>query len=431
MSNTFKPADILLPKKGIDQSKWSVVACDQFTSQPEYWERVESIVGDAPSCYRMIFPEVYLEEDGAEERIEMINATMEQYEENGIFECYKDAMIYMERTDSEGHVRAGIVACFDLEDYDYHKGSASLIRATEATVESRIPPRVKIRQNAIVELPHIMILIDDPKHTVIEPLEAKKESLTKVYDYDMMLAGGHNVGYLLGEEEQKQVLAALDFLGEQENFDDRYKVKDLPVLLYAMGDGNHSLATAKAYYEQIKADHPGEDMSNHPARYALAELVNLHSPALAFEAIHRIITDVDVPHLLRSMKEELSLSSSWSKTEKELRVGEQTFEIMQNGETRTVWIGNPSSTLTVGSLQKFLDDYLSKNYGKIDYIHGIDVMEQLTTKENSIGFILPDMQKSELFPTVIADGALPRKTFSMGHAADKRYYMECRKIVKD
>ena len=429
MNTTLKAADILLPGKDIDQRKWSVVACDQFTSQPEYWEKVESIVGNAPSCYRMIFPEVYLEEKDKEERIQTINETMKKYEQNGIFETYENAMIYVERTDSEGNVRAGIVACFDLEDYDYHKGSSSLIRATEATVESRIPPRVKIRQNAIVELPHIMILIDDPEKTVIEPLEGEKNKLNKLYDYDMMLGGGHNVGYLLGEKEQNKVLEAIACLKNQENFNARYGVENLPVLLFAMGDGNHSLATAKAYYEQLKAEHPDQDLSQHPARYALAELVNLHSPALEFEAIHRIVTDVDVEDLMLCLKKELKLSTTESQTTKEKLLGLQSFEIMESGQARRVWIGNPSSTLTVGSLQNFLDAYLKEKGGKIDYIHGRDVMESLTQQKDSVGFLLPDMKKSELFPTVIADGALPRKTFSMGHAPDKRYYMECRKIV--
>ncbi len=423
MKNTFRAADILLPTEEIDQSIWSVVACDQFTSEPEYWEKVEEIVGENPSTLRMIYPEVYLEEENAQERIEKINATMEEYMKKNVLKIYPDAMIYVERTDSEGKMRAGIVGAFDLEDYDYNKGSGSLIRATEATVIERIPPRLKVRKNAPIELPHIMILVDDPDKKIIEPLTAMKDKLKKVYDYDMMLGGGHNCGYLLGQEEQKQVIDALEILGRKEHFEEKYQIKDKPVLLYAMGDGNHSLATAKANYENLKAANPDKDFSNHPARYALAELVNLHSDALEFEAIHRILTEVDVEDILKNMETYLQISN-------EEIAGAQSFEIMENGETRTVWIGKPSSKLTVGSLQKFLDEYLESHQGKIDYIHGIDVMKNLSSKENSVGFLLPDMEKSELFPTVIMDGALPRKTFSMGHAVDKRYYMECRSIVE-
>lgn len=353
MKRAFKPADILLPKKDIDQSCWSVVACDQFTSEPEYWAAVEEIVGDAPSTYRMILPEVYLEEENVEERIANINKNMDEYVAKEIFDTFEDAMIYVERIDSEGKMRAGIVACFDLEAYDYHKGSTSLIRATEATVIERIPPRVKVRRNAAVELPHIMILVDDPQASVIEPLAAKKDSLRKVYDYDMMQGGGHNTGYLLGKEEQEEVLKALDLLGEKENFEARYGLSDMPVLLYAMGDGNHSLATAKECYEQLKASDPEADFSNHPARYALAELVNLHSPALEFEAIHRIVTEIDVEDILNAMDKELKLTA-------EEMEGAQSFEIMQQGEAHRVWIGNPSSKLSVGSLQNFLDSYLKE-----------------------------------------------------------------------
>ncbi|MDO4975974.1 MAG: DUF1015 domain-containing protein [Eubacteriales bacterium] len=421
MKRAFYPADILLPKKELSQSKWSVVACDQFTSEPEYWENVENIVSDEPSTYRMILPEVYLEEEDVESRIAAIQQVMIDYEEKGYFETYKDAMIYVEREDSEGKMRAGLVACFDLEAYDYHKGSSSLIRATEATVIERIPPRVKVRKDAIVELPHIMILVDDPEQSVIEPIGQKKDKMEQVYDYDMMLGGGHNRGYLLDKEQQEKVLSALDLLGSQEHFDKKYDIHDMPVLLYAMGDGNHSLATAKECYEQLKAAYPDQDMSKHPARYALAELVNLHSPALEFEAIHRIVTEIDSEDIKEKMTEELVLC------EEEL-ANAQSFEIMENGVTKTMWIGKPSSKLTVGSVQNFLDAYLKEQGGKIDYIHGIDVMKNLTKQENSIGFLLPDMDKSELFPTVIFDGALPRKTFSMGHAQDKRYYMECRKI---
>lgn len=418
---TFCGANILLPKEEIDSYKWSVVACDQFTSEPEYWARVEEEIGNAPSTFSMILPEVYLEEPDAEERIQKINKTMDDYLEQGIFEEYNDALIYVERVDSTGKMRAGLVGQFDLEQYDYNKGSTSLIRATEATVTSRIPPRIKVRQNAKVELPHIMILIDDGDKKVIEPLANQKSEMKIVYDCDLMQGGGHITGYLVNAQMAQGIYDALDVLADPAEFNTKYNLQDTPVLLYAMGDGNHSLATAKEYYESLKREHPDQDFTNHPARYALAELVNLHSNALEFEAIHRIVTDVDVDDLLDRLSDALKLTQ-------ETEGKEQCFEIVKGTEHRSVAIGAPTSKLTVGSLQMFLDEYLADKGGNIDYIHGIDVIESLSTKEGSIGFVLPDMGKEELFPTVILDGALPRKTFSMGHAQDKRYYMECRKI---
>lgn len=426
MNKAFQGADIMLPREDIDSSSWSVVACDQFTSEPEYWEDVDKIVGDTPSTYHMILPEVYLEEPDAEERIAKINQTMKEYIDGDVFETYKDSMVYIERIDSTGKMRAGLVGRFDLEEYDFHKGSSSLIRATEATVIERIPPRIKVRKNAEVEMPHIMILIDDIKRTVIEPLGEKKSQMKKLYDFDMMKGGGHISGYLVDKEIQKEIFGALDVLASREYFDAQYGLPDKPVLMYAMGDGNHSLATAKEFYEQLKAANPGEDMSDHPARYALAELVNLHSEALEFEAIHRILTEVDAKDLFEKMTAKLGLE----KAADGLSEDAQIFDKVENGVSEKYVITKPTSKLTVGSLQMFLDEYLKETGGKIDYIHGDDVLKNLTKQENSIGFILSVMKKEELYPTVIVDGALPRKTFSMGHAADKRYYMECRKITR-
>ncbi len=426
MKKVFQGADIMLPREGIDSSAWSVVACDQFTSEPEYWEDVDRIVGEQPSTYHMILPEVYLEEPDAEQRIEKINQTMKDYMKDGVFETYPDSMVYIERIDSTGKMRAGLVGRFDLEEYDFHKGSSSLIRATEATVIERIPPRIKVRKNAEVEMPHIMILIDDIRRTVIEPLAEKKSQLKKLYDFDMMKGGGHITGYLVDKDTQSDILAALDVLASREYFDTQYGLTDKPVLLYAMGDGNHSLATAKEFYEQLKAANPDKDMTDHPARYALAELVNLHSDALEFEAIHRILTEVDEKALFAEMTEELGLRRAEGNEDENAQI----FEKVEKGESEKYVITKPTSKLTVGSLQMFLDRYLKEKGGKIDYIHGDDVLKNLTKQDSSIGFILTVMKKEELYPTVIVDGALPRKTFSMGHAADKRYYMECRKITR-
>lgn len=413
-STAFKSADILLPKD-TDMSKWAVVACDQYTSEPKYWEDVEKIIGNEKSAYNLILPEVFLEKDDVAQRIEKIHNNMEEYVSGDVFKEYKDSVIYIERVQSDGKVRAGIIGKIDLEEYDYHKGSKSAVRATEATVASRIPPRIKVRQNAPIELPHIMILIDDDKKTVIEPLESRKSDFEKVYDFELMQNGGHISGYAVDDKAKEEIFSALDKLGDIDEFNKKYGLNEKEPLVYAMGDGNHSLATAKEYYEQQKK--AGADVSK--CRYALVEIVNLHSPALEFEAIHRIVNEVISADLLGEMTDELGLSEEKS---------EQKITVVKNGEHKDLYIHKPTSKLTVGSLQNFLDKYIAEKGGKIDYIHGIDVVDSLSRASNSIGFLLPDMGKEELFPTVICDGALPRKTFSMGHAEDKRFYIEARKI---
>lgn len=415
----FTSADILLPKiNSQEMTKWSVVACDQYTSEPEYWGKTAEIAGNSPSTLNLILPEVYLEDGSAEQRIAEINRTMQEYLDKGLFEEYKSALILTRRTQADGKVRTGLVGAIDLEQYDYNKGSKSQVRATEATVPSRIPPRVKIRQDAALELPHIMILIDDVKRTVIEPLEAKRDTLKKLYDFDLMQNGGHLEGYLVDGEAAKEVFAALDTLAEKEDFNRRYGLSGEEVLLYAMGDGNHSLATAKECYELKKRSGAPEAVL---ARYALAEVVNLHSEALEFEAIHRVVTEADTEKLMADMTSALGLDAGQQSAA-------QTFTVLLNGERKQYSISKPTANLTVGSLQMFLDRWLGENSGKIDYIHGEDVVESLSSVKNSIGFLLPSMTKAELFPTVIKDGALPRKTFSMGHAHDKRFYCEARKI---
>lgn len=405
-NTAFTSCDILLPDIK-DMSKWSVVACDQFTGEPEYWDKTKEIVGGDVSTLNLILPEVYLEDDDVDSKIAEVNKNIDKYLADGVFKELKNAMVYVRRTQSDGKLREGIVGAVDLEKYDYRSGSKSQIRATEATVSERIPPRLKIRRNASVELPHIMILIDDPEKSVIEPLSTS--DLEKLYDFELMQGGGRIEGYLLGEDEISRIDSALCELSKKCE------------MLYAMGDGNHSLATAKEHYEKLKRDNPGADLSNHPARYALCEIVNLHSPALEFEAIHRIVTDVDCDKLIADMTKVLGLSDSAE--------SEQRIRVITPGAEKELYITRPLSKLAVGSLQAFLDSYLKENGGKIDYIHGDGVLRSLASKENSVGFILEPMKKSELFAAVISDGALPRKTFSMGHAQDKRYYLEAKKIV--
>ena len=419
MNVPFKRGNILLPKDA-DMTKWSVVACDQYTSEPEYWEDVEKIVGDSPSTLKLTLPEIYLEESNVQERIENINSNMEKLLNEDFFKEYKDSMIYLERTQNDGKVREGLMGIVDLEGYSYEVGSQTPIRATEKTVIERIPPRVKIRENASLELPHIMILIDDDKKEIIESLKTKVTEDDVVYDFDLMKDGGHIKGYVLNNEAMDEVDKGLAALADKDAFEVKYNVKDKGVLLFAMGDGNHSLATAKACYESLKKTMSEEEYLNHPARYALVELVNLHSDALEFEAINRVIFDTNPEDLIAKLKEYYVINKDGN--------GEK-FEIITKDIDEVWYIENPKSNISVGSIQMFLDEYLKDNPGKIDYIHGEDVTKELTHKnDNNVGFIFDAMPKSELFKTVILDGSLPRKTFSMGHSYDKRYYLEARKI---
>lgn len=417
MKVPFKCADILLPKNA-DMSKWSVVACDQYTSEPEYWNEVKEIVGDSPSTLNLTLPEIYLEDANVADRINSINKNMETLLNEDFFTEYKNSMIYLERTQNDGKVREGVIGVVDLEDYSYEKGSQTLIRATEKTVIERIPPRVKIRENASLELPHIMILIDDEKKEIIENLKNEVTSENKVYDFDLMKKGGHIKGYVLSADSAKGVISKLEKLADKDNFETKYGVKDKGVLLFAMGDGNHSLATAKACYEHIKEELK-EEALNHPSRYALVELVNLHSEALEFEAINRVIFDVDVDNLIEELNKYYKINKDGNG---------QEIEFVTSNIDEKWYIEDPKSNIAVGSIQLFLDNYLKTHKGKIDYIHGDDTTKNLVQKNNSVGIIFKPMKKEELFKTVILDGALPRKTFSMGHSYDKRYYLESRKI---
>ena len=420
----FQPANILLPQN-CDLSLWSVVACDQYTSQPEYWQRVEERVGRSPSALRLILPESCLEGPNVETDIMEINTTMTRYLREGRFQEYPHSLFYVERTLDCGKTRRGLVGMVDLEQYDYEPGSGAPIRATEGTVLSRIPPRVAVRKNAPIELPHVMLLADDPGRTVIEPLSAQRGAMEPVYDFELMEQGGHIKGWKLGDQEQAQVFAALEALADPAAFQTRYHLKQaLPVLLFAVGDGNHSLATAKECYERAKKLTPPEQWANLPSRYALCELVNLHDESLEFEPIHRVVFGVKPEDLLdalmayypgavqgRGEGHVLSfVASRWSKGE--------------------ITVTNPRQQLPVGTLQVFLDEYCAAHPGsRIDYIHGADVAQRLAQeREEAIAFLLPPMGKEELFPTVIHDGVLPRKTFSMGEAHDKRFYLEARKI---
>lgn len=384
-------ADVLLPREGFET--WSVVACDQYTSEPEYWNAVEAAVGETPSALRITLPEIYLNEDPAP-RIAAINRTMAQYLENGVLAVHPDTMVYIERETSAG-MRRGLLGVIDLTEYDYRPGSKTLIRATEQTVVERIPPRVAIRRDAPLELPHVLLLMDDVQHTVLGAVETEGEPL---YDFDLMQGGGHIRGLQLTREAQvrvKEALAAL--LDGQED-----------PLLFAVGDGNHSLATAKECYRQNPNPHN---------RYALVEVVNIHDDAIQFEPIYRVLFGADIADV----------------TARLAALGGDTDEaqvitcVTAAGET--VLTLAPTAKLPVGTLQTFLDAYLKEHPAvTIDYIHGEDTVRRLCHEEGVIGFLFDGMGKEELFPAIRQDGSLPRKTFSMGHAADKRFYLECRAI---
>lgn len=416
----FKAADILLPKN-VDFAKWSVVACDQYSSEPEYWKKAAELAEGSPSTLNIIYPEAYLSEADGDKRIEKINRTMEQYLDDGIFNEYKDSLIYVERTQQNGKTRCGIVGCIDLEAYDYSVGSQSPVRATEGTIISRIPPRQRIRRNAPLELPHILMLADDREREIIETLAGIKDKLEVVYDFELMQGGGHIKGWLLDSATKADVLAKVGKLECPDAFEKKYGVKDKGVLAIAVGDGNHSLATAKACWEEIKKTLTPEGQKNHPARFALAELENLHDDALEFEPIHRVVFDVDPETVIKAMYEYYPQMT-------ETDNGGQKIVITYQGVEKTVYITDAPANLAVGTFQQFMDKYLSENSGEIDYIHGANVVRNLTKPENTIGFIFDAMEKNDLFTTVIKDGALPRKTFSMGESYDKRFYLECKKI---
>lgn len=398
MNTYFLPANILLPKS--DFQKWTVVACDQYTSEPNYWKEVEQFVGDTPSALNLILPEVYLTDDN-KTRIDNINKTMANYLENGVFEEIENSFVYVERVVTGGKIRKGIVGLIDLEDYSYKSGSKALIRATEATVIERIPPRVAIRKDALLEMPHIMLLIDDPKRTVIEPLSEKTQEFTKLYDFDLMQNSGHLKGFSVDNNTADKIQKKLNALVE--NNEDK--------LLFAVGDGNHSLATAKECYNLNKTEE---------SRYALVEIVNIHDTSLEFEPIYRVVFDINPKELINDFVNACGGLYDGADAQK--------FACVYGKEVVTVSV-KPTGKLPISTLQKWLDDYVKNNTkAKVDYIHGEDVVYSLAKQPNTIGFIFEGMQKDELFDAIKQDGSLPRKTFSMGNASDKRFYMEARKI---
>lgn len=397
----IRPADILLPRVE-SMERWSVVACDQFTENADYWRRVDDYVGGAPSTLRMILPEAEIGRGDVGERIGRIEETMEKYVREGIFEEHRDAMFYVERGQSGGLRRRGVVCMLDLMEYDYSPESGSLIRATEKTVEERIPPRVAIRSGALLELPHIVVFIDDDKKRVIDALSRGKSGMKKLYGFDLMENGGRIDGWEISEDQKQRLL------------EDVGELEESTPMLYAVGDGNHSLAAAKALFEKQRAGMSESEWKNLPSRYALAEIVSLHDEAIVFKSIHRALSGADPGAVLAALAPLCARGA-----------GDINWFA---GERRGSFSFSDASALPARALQDFLDGYVAANGGRIDYVHGHGALEKLCSGKDTIGFELPDSDKERLFSLVIEHGPLPRKTFSVGRAVDKRYYLESREI---
>jgi hypothetical protein len=399
----------LLPAGTGTLSAWPVVACDQFTSQPQYWDHVEAIVGARPSSLHLVLPEAFLDDHTTREKA--ILETMREYLKRGIINQATDGMVLTARTTPSG-TRLGLVLCVDLEQYDYGSGSASLVRATEGTVESRIPPRLRIRREAPIELSHIMVLADDPGKSIIEPVYALRSGLRLLYDLDLMQGGGHLSGWAV--EDNALISAIVNAIRALKS----NQPEGAPLL--AVGDGNHSLAAALAHYLQVKASLPGTETADHPARYAMAELTNLQDAALRFEPIHRILYNTDCATVLRLLQD---FGAAETK-------GQPDITLLSAERDIPLALTRPLHLLAVGTVQKILDGWTNENAVTVDYIHGEGPLRELVSLNKAVGIVLPAMNKSLLFPAVAAFGPLPRKTFSMGEAHEKRYYMEARRITQ-
>lgn len=420
---------MFLPAKGIDSTKWAVVACDQYTSQRSYWDAVEKFVNGAPSTLRLMLPEVYLGCEGEADRIAAIHSAMREYLRTGVLAPTQPGAIVVRRTVGD-KTRTGLVLALDLDCYDYSAGSCSPVRATEGTIVERIPPRMRIRRGAPLEMPHILVLIDDPRRTVIEPL-ADQVGFETVYDVELMQRGGRLRGSFVPEAALDGVRGALSELFDESA--GKYKQDDL--LLFAMGDGNHSLATAKACWEELKKTLTAEQAATHPARFALCEIENVHDEGIAFEPIHRLLfgcgeNDLSEITSIMARQNGEAHEIGFAEIETFRMRGAHVLPYVAQGRSGALCVPKPVQQLEVGTLQNAFDAYLNANPTvRVDYVHGEDVVREMGGKQGNIGFFLPPMKKEELFKTVVLDGALPRKTFSMGEAHEKRYYMELRQIT--
>jgi len=402
MKNVFTTTSILIPE-GVSMEAWSVIACDQFSSEKEYWERVSKIVGDKPSTLNMIIPEAYLEEIDEEKEIGKISSAMKKYLDSDIFREYTDSLVYVERTQPDGRIRKGIVGAVDLDEYDF-TGVTAAIRASEGTVLDRLPPRIRVRKAASLELPHIITFIDDVNETVVEPLAKIAANLPLLYDFDLMEGGGHIKGMLVKGDEAENVMKAMRALHEKND------------MLMIMGDGNHSLAAAKVYWDELKQNLSESEKEHHPARRALVELNNVYDPAISFEAIHRVLFNIDPEKFIKDFESAVP--------------GGTDYVIHWSSKTGGGEIGVKADCIgdMLTIMQDFIDDYIKDTESVVDYIHGEDSTVTLSKGDRCVGLILPAMCKSDFFETVEKSGVFPRKSFSVGHAQDKRYYLECKKI---
>lgn len=424
-------ANILVPNNGVDLTKWAIVACDQYTSELDYWQRVEKFVDTAPSTLHLIYPEVYLEEENGKQRIAKIQNTMENYLGQNLFDNYDESLFLIERTTVEGVSRWGLLVTLDLELYDYNNASKTPIRATEGTIIERIPPRQAIRRGAKLELPHILVLIDDEERSVIEPLIALHQDLPKVYDFSLMEGGGHIKGYQVKSTHLfTQLGKALAKMGS--------KLDPSNPLMYAMGDGNHSLATAKACWQEIKQKLSPAERETHPARWAMVELENIYDEGLLFEPIHRILFNCSSTLFLEELGHHCHLKSLETVESVEAIKGLiedqslQRFGYVDREGFKVATLQSPETSIVAGTIQNVIDALLEDEKGvEVDYVHGEEITTTLGSKEGNIGLFLPAIDKHTFFSTIVQDGSLPRKTFSMGHAQEKRFYLEARKIVSD
>ena len=400
----FTPTNILLPRSNISMEKWAVIACDQFSSEHDYWERVRELAGESPSTLKMIIPEAYLEEIDEDEEIGKISKIMADYLGGNIFNEIPDSFVLVERTQPDGRVRRGIVGALDLETYEFATDNAA-VRASEGTVLDRLPPRIRIRKKACLELPHIITFIDDRDNTVMAPLMAKSANFPVLYDFDLMEGGGHIKGLQVSGADADAVMASLEALKEKNE------------MLMVIGDGNHSLAAAKVYWDEIKVSLSDAERETHPARCALVELNCVYDNAIDFEAIHRVIFDVNPGDILKELEKAMTAGDGYK------------IRWVFEGQSGEISVAADCIGDMLSELQEFLDKYAQSKGARVDYIHGEDSVLKLSEGERSIGLILPSMDKAELFATVEARGVFPKKSFSVGHARDKRYYLECRKIV--
>jgi len=427
---------VLVPAPHVDLRKWAVIACDQYTSDPAYWAEVRRYIGDSPSTLDLILPEVYLADPAVDSRIEEINQRMQTYLREKVLVPLAPGLILVDRRTPHVPSRKGLLLAIDLEKYDYQPGAKSLIRPTEETIAQRLPPRIKIRAGGDLELPHIMLLLDDPDHSIIEPLFAQRTKLTPIYDFELMMNGGHLTGYHLQDLQLlAETFTALARLTAPATIAAKYGAEEKP-FLFAVGDGNHSLATAKAYWEKLKTESTNPAaLQVHPARYCLVEVVNLYDAGVVFHPIHRLLFNVNLDQFLRELENDYPCRVTiepGSAPDQPVRPGTQRFQFWNGTTSGTVTIKGPPSNLVVASLQGFLDRYLRRHPETgIDYTHGTEATKKLAAQPGNLGLFLPPLPKQELFPTVIRDGALPRKTFSMGEAEEKRFYFEARRITVD